>query len=431
MSDKRKIVYKLLADLVPYERNARVHGESQVEAIVRSIERFGWTQPMLISAKNGIIAGHCRRLAALQLGLRQVPCIVLDHLTEDEARALVIADNKLGLLSSWDEGLLRVELGELKTAGFDLNFTGFGVLELRKLYADEKQTEETAAVPLVPEVPTSRLYDTWLLGDHRIVCCDSTDKQLIAALLGDRAPALMVTDPPYGVNLDLTWRDEFRPAPGRAKESEACAATEIKGDDRHEWSQAFELVPSLEVAYVWHAEKFTREILDGLLRIGFIHHQQIIWDKGVATLGRSHYWYQHEPCWYVRKKNAPWFGVPGKCSTVWAAHSPKQANFAAEEERVDHPNQKPLELMRKPIANHTQPGEWVYDPFLGSGTTLIAAQLLERKCVGVELDPKFVDVIIERWQNLTGLEARLDVDGRGYSQVKRARTVSAAVTTEK
>jgi DNA modification methylase len=180
------------------------------------------------------------------------------------------------------------------------------------------------------------------------------------------------------------------------------------------------------VGYVWHASKFTREVLDGLLRIGFQHHQQIIWDKGRTVLTRTHYWFQHEPCWYVRKKNAPWYGKPGENSTIWSSPSPKFIMGGSAEEKFDHPTQKPVELMRRPILNHTNSGELVYEPFLGSGTTLAAAEQTHRICYGLELDPKYVDVVVERWQGLSGRKATLAGDDRTFDEVARDRVRRAA-----
>ena len=165
-------------------------------------------------------------------------------------------------------------------------------------------------------------------------------------------------------------------------------------------------MPSLQIAYVWHASVFTREVLNGLLRIDFLYPQQIIWNKGRTVLTRTHYWYQHEPCWYVRKKNAPWFGKAGENSTIWDSPSPKFIMGGSDEEKFDHPTQKPVDLMRRPILNHTKRGELVYEPFLGSGTTLAAAELTERVCCGMELDPKYVDVIVQRWQTLAARRPR-------------------------
>jgi DNA modification methylase len=197
--------------------------------------------------------------------------------------------------------------------------------------------------------------------------------------------------------------------------------TTISGDTRADWSDAFELVPSLQIAYVWHASRFTREVLNGLLRIGFEHHQQIIWDKQRTVLTRTLYWFQHEPCWFVRKKNAPWFGKAGENSTIWACPSPKFIMGGSDEEKYDHPTQKPVELMRRPILNHLKRGELVYEPFLGSGTTLAAAELSDRVCYGIELDPKYVDVVVQRWQTLNGEAAKLDGDGRSFEEIAEER----------
>jgi DNA modification methylase len=205
------------------------------------------------------------------------------------------------------------------------------------------------------------------------------------------------------------------------KRSAGHTETTISGDTRADWSQAFELVPSIQMAYVWHASIFTREVLDGLIRIGFLYAQQIIWNKGRTVLTRTHYWCQHEPCWYVRKKNAAWFGKAGENSTVWDSASPKFIMGGSDEQKFDHPTQKPIELMRRPILNHTKRGELVYEPFLGSGTTLAAAEVTERVCCGMELDPKYVDVIVQRWETLSGKKATLDGDGRTFEEVAHAR----------
>src|SRR4051794_19028493 len=203
------------------------------------------------------------------------------------------------------------------------------------------------------------------------------------------------------------------------KRTEGHTETTISGDTRAaDWSEAFELVPSLQIAY---ARVFTREVLNGLLRIGFLYPQQIIWDKGRTVLTRTHYWFQHEPCWYVRRKNAPWFGQAGKCSTIWDSPSPKFIMGGSDEEKYDHPTQKPVDLMRRPILNHLKRGELVYEPFLGSGTTLAAAELTERVCCGMEMDPKYVDVIVQRWQTLSGGKAKLEGDGRTFEAIAQER----------
>jgi DNA modification methylase len=209
--------------------------------------------------------------------------------------------------------------------------------------------------------------------------------------------------------------------------TEGHTETTISGDTRADWSDAFALVPSLKIVYVWHASVFTREVLDGLLRIGFLYPQQIIWNKGRTVLTRTHYWYQHEPCWYVRKKNATRFRKAGENSTVWDSPSPKFIMGGSKEKKFDHPTQKPVELMRRSILNHTKPGETVYDPFLGSGTTLAAAELTERACYGLDLDPKYVDVIVQRWQKRAGMEATLEGQDATFEQVKLERIQEAEV----
>ena len=240
----------------------------------------------------------------------------------------------------------------------------------------------------------------------------------------------MVTDPPYGIELDSEWRDRAglngrgAAEPSYLKQrAKGHRETTISGDSRADWSEAFALAPSLEVGYVWHASKFTREVLDGLLGVGFLHYQQIIWDKGRAVLTRTHYWFQHEPCWYVRKKNAPWYGKAGENSTIWSLPSPKFIMGGSDEEKFDHPTQKPVELMRKPILNHTKPGDLVYEPFLGSGTTLAAAETADRVCCGLELDPRYVDVVVGR-SNLPN--GRYSSRTSGRNTVRCSRRLSLA-----
>jgi DNA modification methylase len=250
----------------------------------------------------------------------------------------------------------------------------------------------------------------------------------VTRLLGDRNPKLLVTDPPYGISLDSEWRDRAglnKHGPAEASymkhRTEGHQNTSISSDTRADWSEAFQLVPSLQIAYVWHASVYTREVLDGLLRIGFLYPQQIIWNKTRTVLTRSHYWYAHEPCWYLRKKNATWFGKAGENSTIWNSPSPKFIMGGSDEVKCDHPCQKPIDLMRRPILNHLRRGETVYDAFLGSGTTLMAAELTERVCYGMELDPKYVDVIVQRWEGFTGKKAVLDGTDLTFEQIAEQR----------
>jgi DNA modification methylase len=418
--------------LIPRPNNPRTHNREQITNIAASIREFGWTNPILVGADGDVIAGHARLEAAGKLGLVEVPVIPLGHLSEAQRRALVIADNQLAIAGAgWDEELLRIELAALHDEDFDLDLVGFDDVELQRLLEAQDKAPGLTDADAVPDVqtdPVARLGELWLLGNHRLICGDCTDPLVVARLLGDVKPQLLVTDPPYGIELDSEWRDRaglngHGPAEPSYMKHRTAGHTEtsISGDTRADWSEAFELIPSLQAAYVWHASKFTTEVLAGLLRIGFVHHQQIIWDKQRTVLTRTLYWFQHEPCWFVRKKNAPWFGKAGENSTIWSCPSPKFIFSGSEEEKFDHPTQKPMEVMRRPILNHTLPGEAVYDCFLGSGTTLIAAEQTGRACYGVELDPKYADVIIRRWQQFTGKEAVLEGDGRTFAQIATER----------
>jgi DNA modification methylase len=408
--------------VIPYARNAREIPQSAIDKVAASIKEFGWRQPIVVDGEGVIVAGHTRLLAARKLGLSAVPVHVADNLSAAQIKAYRLMDNRSHEEARWDMELLATELGELKVSDIDLSLTGFNSKEIDDLLRNDDPTEDV--VPPLPDNPVTRAGDLWICGRHRVFCGDSTSPEAVAQLLGDRKPFLMVTDPPYGIQLDTEWRDRaglngHGPAePSYMKHrTEGHNETTISGDTRADWSEAFALVPSIQVAYVWHASLFTREVLDGLLRIGFLYPQQIIWNKGRIVLTRTHYWYQHEPCWYVRKKNAPWFGKAGENSTIWDSPSPKFIMGGSDEEKFDHPTQKPVELMRRSILNHTLRGELVYERFLGSGTTLAAAEQTERDCCGLELDPKYVDVIVQRWEALSGKQAHLERTGETFHDI--------------
>jgi DNA modification methylase len=416
--------------LVFYLRNPRKN-DAAVDRMCESISTFGFKIPCLVRSDGEVIDGHLRLKAARKLGITDIPVILCDEWTPAQVKAFRLMVNRSATWADWDDELLALELLDLQTSGVDLTLTGFDTKEIDDLLLNEVPDED--AMPPVPISPVSCNGDLWLLGPHRLLCGDATDAEAVARLLGERNPRLMTTDPPYGIELDSEWRDRAglngcgRAEPSYMKKrTQGHTETSISGDTRADWSDAFALVPSLEVAYVWHASKFTREVLDGLLRIGFLHHQQIIWNKGRSVLTRTLYWFAHEPCWFVRRKNAPWFGKAGENSTIWDSPSPKFVMGGSNEDKFDHPTQKPIELMRKPILNHTKPGELVYDPFLGSGTTLAAAEVTGRVCCGLELDPKYADVVVERWQGLTGKKATLESDGRTFDAVQQDRLRRAA-----
>jgi DNA modification methylase len=411
---------------VPYARNPRKN-DAAVDRMAASVQEFGFKIPVLARSSGEVVDGHLRLKAARKLGMTEIPVILCDEWTPAQVKAFRLMVNRSVTWAEWDEDALALELQEIQDLDIDLSLTGFDPGEIDKLLLLEDEEKANAAPPL-PESPVARLGDLWLLGPHRVICGDATSPEAVARLLGDRKPRLMTTDPPYGIELDSEWRDRaglngHGPAEPSymKKRTPGHTETTISGDTRADWSEAFALVPSVEAAYVWHASKFTREVLDGLMRIGFLHHQQLVWDKGRTVLTRTLYWFQHEPCWFVRKKNAPWYGKAGENSTIWASPSPKFIMGASDEEKWDHPTQKPVELMRRPILNHLRRGELVYDPFLGSGTTLAAAELTERVCYGLELDPKYVDVIVQRWQSLSGKKATLDGDGRTFGEVALER----------
>ena len=420
------IQYWPIDKLVFYARNPRKN-DSAVDRMCSSIREFGFKIPVLARGDGEVVDGHLRLKAARKLGISEIPVILCDEWKPAQVKAFRLMVNRSVTWADWDETLLALELQELKESDFDLDLTGFDPGEIDGLLALEDD-ERANATPPLPESPVSRPGDLWLLGPHRVLCGDPTTAEAVLRLLGERKPRLMVTDPPYGIELDSEWRDRAGlngcgPAEASYMKKRTAGHTEtcISGDTRADWSDAFALVASLEVAYVWHASKFTREVLDGLLRIGFLHHQQIVWNKGRTVLTRTLYWFAHEPCWFVRKKNAPWYGKAGENSTVWNSPSPKFIMGGSDEEKYDHPTQKPIDLMRRPILNHLRRGELVFDPFLGSGTTLAAAELTERVCYGLELDPKYVDVVIARWEQLAGKKATLEADGRTFDEVAQER----------
>lgn len=441
VTSQMEIQFWPIDKFVFYARNPRKN-DAAVDRMCASIREFGFKVPVLARSDGTVVDGHLRLKAARKLGswpggdVTAIPVILCDEWSEAQVKAFRLMVNRSVSWAAWDDEMLALELQELNEADFDLSLTGFDQKELDDLLADPADDAAADAAPPLPVNPVSRPGDLWLCGEgrgqHRVLCADCTSAEAVARLLGERKPQLLVTDPPYGISLDSEWRDRaglngWGPAEAsymKKHRTEGHTETTISGDTRADWSEAFELVPSIQVAYVWHASLFTSEVLAGLLRIGFLYPQQLIWNKQRTVLTRTHYWYQHEPCWYVRKKNAPWFGKAGENSTIWDSASPKfimGASKDPDDVKQDHPTQKPVALMRRPILNHLKRGALVYDPFLGSGTTLAAAELNERVCLGLELDPKYIDVVIGRWQTLAGKKATLDGDGRSFEEIAEER----------
>ena len=402
--------------LKPYPKNARTHSDEQLAQIQASITEFGFTNPILIDEHHQIIAGHGRLDAAKALNFTKVPVIVLEGLTENQKKAYVIADNKLALNAGWDDDLLKSELSELLDDDFDLSLTGFSDEELDGLLSlsvNEGLTDADA-VPDVENNPKTEPGDIWLLGDHRLMCGDSTQKEQVSILLNGQSPNTMITDPPYGVNYDAGWRAK---ATGVTKTDREINSS-IINDDNTDWTEAYKLFPG-NVAYVWHASSFTEIFKQTLIDAGFVVKQQIIWNKNEHILSRLDYHFKHEPCWYaVRNANdRNWKGGRTK-NTVWDIPA-----IIFEKEKTPHPTQKPVEIYTRPLENHTSPGEYVYEPFGGSGTAIIACEKLSRRCLCMELDARYCDVIIKRWQDFTGRQAVRERDQVAFDDVIQTANV--------
>jgi DNA modification methylase len=437
-------VEQVAIDLLrPDPANPRRIGDDELDALERSLRQFGFVQPVLARREDGtVIGGHQRLVAARRLGMPTVPVTWLD-ISVEQARLLGLALNKIS--GSWDDALLARLLTDLQaTPELDLTLSGFGEDEvkdlLRSLAAREKadRTETfdlETALEEASRAPRSEPGDLWALGEHRLLCGDATSAADVERLLGGATPRLLSTDPPYGVSLDPSWRDGVYNKHGAAEApymrvdptAEGTAPTRatrgghartaghrnttISGDTRVDWSDAFALVPSLDVGYVWHAGVHAAEVAAGLTGIGFEIVAQVIWDKGLFAVGRSWYHWAHEPCWVVRRKGAKvrFLGERNQ-ATIWRVPSPKMIMGGSREAKFDHPAQKPALLSEIPIRNHLRTGEAVYDPFLGSGTTLIAADRLGRRCLGMEIDARYADVILARWERFAG-QVAVRVDG--------------------
>jgi len=403
--------------LIPYSRNPRKNDRA-VSRMMASIKEFGFKIPMLARHRGDEIEvcdGHLRLKAARKLKMTFVPVIFCDEWTEAQVKAFRILVNRSVNWATWDEALLVVELGELDNLDFDLSLTGFDPFEIDEfLFPPDAVKPPAEPVPKLAERAVTRLGDLWRCGLHRILNGDATAPAAVTTLFGEGKPCLLLTDPPYGVSYQPDWREKA----GLGQQRQTGV---VQNDDRANWTGAYGLATTCDVAYVWHAGVHAGEVAGGLEASGFRIRGQIIWRKQHFALGRGDYSWQHEPCWYAVRvgKSSNWCG-DRKQSTVWDV--PNLNPFGGSREpATGHGTQKPVELMRRPILNNTRLGDVVYDPFLGSGTTLIAAELTDRVCYGMEIDPCYVDVTVTRWQELTGKKAILDADGRTFDQVAEER----------
>lgn len=401
----------------PYPGNPR-RNEGAVQKVAASIRDFGFRQPIVVDEQMVVIAGHTRLLAAKSLGLETVPVHVARGLSPAKVRAYRIADNRTNEEAEWDFDKLRAELEGLRTDGIDLSATGFDEDELAQALAGGTGgMTDPDAVPEPGARAVATLGDVWLLGGHRLVCGDSTDAAAVGACLGQERPHLMVTDPPYGVEYSAGWRNEAMPAkndPKRWKDGAGSPTGAVLNDDRSDWRESYALFPG-DVAYIWHAGNMAHLVAESLLACNFQIRAQIIWSKSQFVIGRGDYHPHHEPCWYVVRKGAKghWQG-DRKQSTIWQIPKPQKSE-------TGHSTQKPVECMRRPMENNSVPGNAVYEPFSGSGTTIIAGEQCGRRVLAIELNPIYVDVAIKRWQDFTGKKATLEATGQTFEDIADAR----------
>lgn len=392
-----------VSELIPYVRNARTHSEAQVAQIVASIREFGFLSPILVAEDNTILAGHGRLAAALKLGLKKVPCVKENHLTETQKRAYIIADNKLSLNAGWDNELLAVELSELEGADFNLDLLGFDEAELSSIFdADKDVNDDDFDVEKELEEPCfSKTGDIWMLGKHRVICGDATKLETYKTLLENTKVNLVVTDPPYNVNYE-------------------GAAGKIKNDNMEDdkfYQFLFNSFVNMEQAmaddasiYVFHADTEGLNFRKAFQDAGFYLSGCCIWKKPSLVLGRSPYQWQHEPCLYGWKKKGKHKWYAGRKETsVWEFEKPKK--------NADHPTMKPIALLAYPIKNSSMTNSLVLDPFAGSGSTLIACEQTGRICYAIELDEKYCDVIVKRYIEQVGNDKSVKVlrGGKEYS----------------
>lgn len=392
-----------IATLIPFAKNSRTHDDAQVAQIAASIKEFGFTNPVLIDESDGIIAGHGRVLAARKLKLTEVPCLRLTHLTDAQKRAYVIADNKLALNAGWDDAMLKLELADLKALDFDLDLTGFSADEIDELLAEESTEGLTDPddAPEVPVEPVTKPGDVWVCGQHRVMCGSSLEQTAVDKLCAGQAVDMLLTDPPYNVAYT-----------GKTKE-----ALTIKNDSMDDQSfrdflrdafvSADTVMKAGAVFYIWHADSEGYNFRGACKDANWKVRQCLIWRKNSMVMGRQDYHWQHEPCLYGWKEGA---------SHLWASDRKQTTilDFDRPSRSEDHPTMKPVALFEYQLLNNTKGGDIVLDSFGGSGTTLIAAEKNGRVARLMELDPKYVDVIVKRWEDFTGQKAVLESTGQPF-----------------
>ena len=390
-----------IARLLPYIRNARTHSPEQLAQVAASIRQFGWTNPILVGADGVVIAGHARLMAARQLGFTEVPVIVLNHLTETDRRAYVLADNKLAENAGWDEAMLQVELQALAEEDYNLSLLGFSDEELQSALAGPEETNEGLtdedAVPPEQERIVTVAGDGWIMGNHRLLCGDSTQMDAVEKVLAGGLADMVFTDPPYNVNYGATMKDTLRG-------THRPIANDNLGAGFEEFLGAV-CVNMLAVTkggiYVCMSSSMLHTLYRVFTEAGGHWSTFLIWAKNTFTMGRADYQRQYEPILYGWKEGTDhfWCGARDQ-GDVWFIKKPHVNDL--------HPTMKPVELVERAIRNSSKSRDTILDPFAGSGTTIIACEKAGRQARVIELDPRYCDVVVRRWQNFTGLEATLE-----------------------
>jgi site-specific DNA-methyltransferase (adenine-specific) len=398
-------------DLIPYARNARTHSDDQVDKIAASIREFGFLNPIITDGENGIVAGHGRIMAAKKLGMDKVPTVEAAHLTDAQKRAYILADNRLALDAGWDDEMLRVEFTELQDAGFDLNLTGFTDDEIAALEPNPEPEEgltDEDAVPEEPETPVTVEGDVWVLGNHRLMCGDSTSIDAVEHLMDANKADMWLTDPPYNVAYE-----------GRTSDALTIQNDEMSDEDFRQFLSDSYVAADANmkagaVFYIWHADSEGYNFRGAAKDIGWTIRQCLIWNKQSLVMGRQDYHWKHEPCLYGWKEGAGHlWAADRKQTTVMEFNRPSRSG--------EHPTMKPVELFAYQMLNNTKGGDAVLDSFGGSGTTIIAAEKHGRHGRCMELDPKYCDVIIKRWQDFTGQQALHEQSGKTYADLEAER----------
>jgi DNA modification methylase len=407
------IELKSVDELIPYSKNARLHSEAQVAQIAASIIEFGFTNPVLIDGEKGIIAGHGRLMAAKKLGLKEVPVVVLDHLSETQKKAYIITDNKLAENAGWDEEILASELADLKNEDFNLDLIGFEDQELEKIFSslyNKDEDQENEEIPETEENPISQSGDVWILGNHKLICGDSCDEKTYSSLLENELADMLFTDPPYNVDYGNTMKD-------KARGNKNKILNDNLGQDFGKFLFDFcknALSVTKGACYICMSSSELHTLQKAFVDAGGKWSTFVIWAKNHFTLGRSDYQRQYEPILYGWKQNNDhyWCGDRNQ-GDVWYYNKPSKSDL--------HPTMKPVELCKRAILNSSKTDDIILDCFGGSGSTLIASEQTNRRCRMIELDQKYVDVIIKRWQNLTNKEVILLKTGESFNEISKRK----------